>query len=524
MATSTLAPEVLIRAEPAHVRWAFPWWMAALLPVLLIAAPLAYASYRAFPLYDDGWLALLIREHGQNAAWSTMPDRPLYAVVMTALFLPESVEKIGFVAVTFALWIAFALVAGWLWRTLSPDLARYAPVASALVIAPIVATCQLTTVVTSLQIIPPLLVFCAIILLLNYVADGRTWRNAVAAALVACGTLFSEYAVPASAAGIVLLLRPLLFERNAEKRKRARLAVLTLGAVCLISYVVYFKLADASFRPSVSPFAATDTVKRNPLSIVTNLANGTWRSVVGAYGSGLGKVAIHWDSKSTLVAAGFSIPLIFALLFSCRGRTKRDEPSVYDSLFPLLAVLAGLLPVALMNRSTFMVGFGSRFLIPILPVAAAATLSIVFSITRPAARSIAVAAVGLIGAYSTLITVNTVLQDQSLAAEIGRTLRPQLSTAGGNTVAVVNRQGIDYEMTATASAAWSTDQGRKFWLYDEATARKVLGSRQSCIQPLTLSLNQRHVSRSGPIDVLLWVETVDTKIVAVEPYCRQPKL
>ena len=508
----------------SKTRWGTIW---TLLPVLLVALPLAYGSFRAFPLYDDGWMSMLIRESGLSALAGSVPDRPVFGILLTSLASLGTGAKPLFVIVTSLLWIALAWATGALWRSLVPELGRFAPAAACMAIAPIVATCQLTTVVTSLQIVPCALGYLAVLLLLRFIDIGGPARLVLAALAIAGGALFSEYILPVSAVGFVLLLPPACSANEPPKRAlAARQALLVLSFATVIGYLLFLWASDTGYRPTVSPTVATATLTRNPLGIGLNLMNGTWRSVLGAYGAAISELAVYLDSKSTVLAAFYGLLSAAALTFACkRGFEQSSEASAKGrSAFLLVAATAaGLLPVALMNRSTVMLGFGSRFLIPILPIAAVATLSILLHASNVRARWAVVGMVGLISGNAALMLVHSALQEHQLMTAIGQRLKSYVEMNSGYTAAVVDRNGIDYEFTAKSTLGWGVASEKRFWLFDENTGRKVLGARQACNSPATIAVDQRRVARSGPLSQLIWVETRDFKVVSVEPYCRQTK-
>jgi hypothetical protein len=493
-----------------------------LLPAVLLAAPLAYGAYRAFPLYDDGWLALLLKEHGAGIVTSTMPDRPLYALLMKALLFAGSGQKAVLVAFTLSLWIALAYASGLLWARIHPELARYAPAVASLVIAPIVATCQMTTIVTSLQILPPLLLSLATLLLWKYREEGGTSRLAGAFCLAVSGALFSEYGIPAAAASTVLLLPEAIFPVEPLARKRSRQAVLALVGAAVLGYGVFLAMSDIRYRPSVNPALASATVARNPVAPVLNVLNGTWRAMLGAYASAFGQISAFWDSKSTLAAVAFAMLSALCVLWACRSKSGpgRDvRIGAMDIGSAILAIMVGLAPVAVMGRSTHLMGFGSRFLIPILPVAAIATMCILLRIFRADSRWLAIGALGFLCGDATVLSVNSILHEHALMTKIGQAMRPYVAAHPENTVAVVNRRGMDYEFTAKAAAAWSAGESTRFWLLDADKGARELGPRDACHQPLTFTEIQREVKREGPLAQALWVETHDFNIATIEPYC-----
>ena len=107
--------------------------------LLLICAALTVGgAFLTFPLYDDGWLALVLRESGRHSLAQNMGDRPVFGFLLewTASF--GAANKYVFVILNAVLWLGFAIESGMLFRKLFPEFKNYAIVAACLTLAPIV--------------------------------------------------------------------------------------------------------------------------------------------------------------------------------------------------------------------------------------------------------------------------------------------------------------------------------------------------------------------------------------------------
>src|SRR3712207_2725375 len=95
--------------------------IAAILSLLLICIPFTIGAIGAFPLYDDGWFWLLLREHGARSVVPALRDRPVWAALLALLARSESVVWVVSFAAQALLWPALGLLAALLWRRLFPQ-------------------------------------------------------------------------------------------------------------------------------------------------------------------------------------------------------------------------------------------------------------------------------------------------------------------------------------------------------------------------------------------------------------------
>ena len=84
--------------------------------LLLISVTLAVGAFLAFPLYDDGWLALIIRESGPHALSQYMGDRPLFGLLLESVASFGAANKFVFVTINALLWLVFAFESELLFR------------------------------------------------------------------------------------------------------------------------------------------------------------------------------------------------------------------------------------------------------------------------------------------------------------------------------------------------------------------------------------------------------------------------
>lgn len=524
----TLAPAPALAAAPAAVQ---PWrrgFLSHVLVALLIGIPLAYGALRAFPLYDDGWLMLMARESGTATLSQTSPDRPLFGYALRAASELVQATSSGFVLISALLWLVFSVQAGILWKRLFPHLANYAPLVTCLSLAPIVVQAQMCTLSVALPcVLPSVLAQGALLLWLRFLdRDGNygRWEPICAVALTVAGVLLSEYAVAASLAGMVVLAGWARERGDRAERKRG-LTVLTLAAsVTAVSYFVYLRLSNLAYRPDVNPVWVAEHAKSSLSALALNLITGVWYSVIGGYGAAVQALALYRDSPSTILGVLYGLLLAATLVLACRNR-RDGEPSRTDVntsqriAVLVVAVAAALAPVVLMGRRATLTGFGSRFLIPAMPLAAVLTVLLAVTLVRKRMIWVPVALLGLASGNAAIVAANSAIHDRVLAASIGTALRPYVSVEGNYTVAIVSINGMDYELSARATADWPLDLEKKLWIYDKDAGTAAFGARTNC-KGAQLHKSLRLLERNGPIDRLLWVEVRDAKIVSIDRYCN----
>lgn len=499
-------------------------WLGMLLAIGVVSAPFWYAAMKAFPVADDGWLVMITRECDWSVLARAMPDRPLFGIVLSRFVAAVGASHTAYILAASLIWATFALEAGCLWRWLFPGLKHAAPLVSSLTVAPISVEAQLCAVVVTIPcVLPAIAVYGSILLLLK--SQGRTNRYFAVVLPLACllaiaGVAFSEYAIAAVASGLIVFLGTRFATRCGNDRTRIWIATVVLALATAITYVVFLHFSQLeSSRPDVSPHMVGEAAKKGVASIALNVVNGAWHAIIGGYASALGRAGLYWDTKSSLAAifyGAMTAALLMALIRrkSCDAPISRIRPSIL-----LLAVAVGLGPVALMGRGTALPDFGSRFIIPVLPLAAACTVWIATTIANRSAGLVAIAALGFIAGNASVAYGASAIREHRLASKIGDAVRPYVQADSGYTVAVLSSEGIDYELTARATAKWPAAYAKNFWLYDYDAGLRAFGSRSACTGQGVIDKRVRQLNRVGPVTRLLWIEVRREKILAVEPYC-----
>lgn len=500
--------------------------------LLLISVTLAVGAFLAFPLYDDGWLTLILRESGRHALFQYMGDRPIFGLLLESIASFGAANKFVFVAINAFLWLVFAFESGLLFRKLFPEFRNYSIVASCLTLAPIVIETQLSTALVVLPAnLAAILSYAAILLLLesdHRAEESRPFRLVLAAALAASGVALSEYGVASNLVGAIILVGTgLICSVRAERRNLSVRAAL-LCALTAISYVLFAKTANFNARPDVAPAHALQRGMSKWLEIPFDVLSGAWHAVLGAYASALGNITLAWDSKSTILAGLFGILIAVLLCLAVRNTpvcaSNDQSPARFFRRFSVLvfAIFAGLLPFSVMGRATTLSEFGSRFRIPIMPVAAAATVYLALHLVRLSFRWVPVMLLGFVIGYVSWISAYNAVERSRAIAAIQGSVRPYVEQSAGYTVAVVPFERFETESTANIASTWPVEVEKKLWVIAQEPASLQFGSRRACHPPAALDVNVRGLTRSGKLDQILWVDARPGKPVVVEPYCETP--
>ena len=296
--------------------------------LLLICITLAIGAFLSFPLYDDGWLALTLRESGRSALAQYMGDRPAFGLLLewTASF--GAANKIVFVLVNAFLWLGFAIESGLLFRKLFPEFKQYAILASCLTLAPIVLQTQLST---ALVVIPAnlatILGYAAIIVLLQHSNADKSplpLLFGTAMVLAASGVAISEYGVATNLVGCAISSRSgsNIFRVGDVRRKLFLSAALLFAVTCAV-YLLFAKMADFSVRPDVAPALVLRRGAGKWIEVPFDVIAGAWHAVMGAYAAAVGNITLAWDSKSTLI--GILFGFLTAILVCLGVQNRREE-------------------------------------------------------------------------------------------------------------------------------------------------------------------------------------------------------
>jgi hypothetical protein len=501
--------------------------------LLLICGTLAVGAFFAFPLYDDGWMALMLREAGPHSLKTFMGDRPVFGVLLQTVARFGAANKFVFVSVDVVLWLAFAVEAGLLFQKLFPELRNYSIVASCLTLAPIVVQTQLCT---ALVVIPAnlatILGYAALLFLLD--SDGseqsaRPVRVGAAVFLASAGVAISEYGVATNLVGCAVLLGlALSCPAAAERRKLVWRATWLFGLTAIV-YVAFAKTANFGQRPDVAPAHALHREVGKWVEIPFDVISGIWHSVVGAYASAFGGFNLAWDSKSTILGAFFGV-LIAALFFLAvqnfepRSWEEDSTPRPFARLIVLLAAIAvGLVPFSLMGRATTLGDFGSRFRIPVMPIAAAATLCLVLNFARRHFRWVAVVALGFIVGYASWTSAYTTVKTARSISSLQGVLKPYVKQTDGITVAAVPFERFETELTANVTSTWPVELEKKMWVIPTDAALQQFGGRLQCRPSNEINVHVRGLSRAGKLVQILWVDAQPGMPARVETYCQMSR-
>jgi hypothetical protein len=512
-------------------------WSATLSPIhaeaavlVLICTTLAVGAFLSFPLYDDGWMALVLRESGRHSLAQHMADRPVLGFLLEWISSFGAANRFIFVLVNAVLWLAFAIESGMLFRKLFPELKDYAIVPACLTLAPIVLQTQLATALVAIPAnLATILGYTGILLLLPHNHEDRPTRPlllGIAAALAASGVALSEYGVATNLVGCVILIgvASTVSDRTARHKLFFRAAWLfsLTGAV----YLLFAKTADFSVRPDVAPAHMLRRGVGKLMEVPFDLIAGTWHALIGAYATALGTITLAWNSKSTIVGILFGFLTAFLVYLGVQNRRAAGLAGDRLERFPsrlvvlLAAILFGLLPFSLMGRATTLMEFGSRFRIPIMPVAATATIAFALYVVRPSLRWIPVAMLAFIVGYASWISTYTSIEQTRAISAVQGALKPYVAQTDGYTVAVVPFKRFETELTADITSTWSLDLEKRLWVVAEDPAQIQFGDRRTCLPISVLNIQVRGLTRSGKLDQLLWVEAPLGKSILIEPYCR----
>ncbi len=474
----------------------------------------------AFPQMDDGVLVLLLKERGADGLPRASLDRPLVGSLWrgaAVLLGPEGFWRAGF-AVHFLLWLALGLIACRLWRHLCPAFAGAAPVVGALTVAPIGVRTQLSTVtVTAICILSVVPAYAALLAALRFLESRRAAWLAAAVGLVVVAGLLTEYGVVAAVSAAVLLW----FWPASLERGRRRLSALLLAGVSVASYLAYLALADFSQRPKLAPAGYLDASRW--VRVPFNAATRFWDAAAGELGRSFANFDLQWTSRSSLLAAGFGLAVGGLLWWSSRpaGTPAAARPPRGFMLGLAAALAAGVLPIALL-RPIYRTAFGSRFQIPILPIAAALTVVVLLTLARPEYHRLGAGLVGLLVGLAVVQESAAAVRQRQTMAAVGAALRPIVAEREGVTLAVLSDDGwlchTAQVCTGMATSGWPVELGRRVWVETAGEAASSIGSRAACREPVLVGLEERGFERGAPDRRVVWVE-VRGQRVSAEPFC-----
>jgi hypothetical protein len=515
--------------------------MASALALLLICVPFTIGAIWAFPIWDDAFVWLLIKEHGVGALIPAHIDRPVMARVWLLLATSEETLWCAAFVAQALLWPALGILSALLWNHLFPHLRQYAIVIACVASAPFLTQVHMLTLTISLgPLLSVILGYCALLLLLRFIrADDGFGRVALALSLPLLGfaIVITEYALPVVMIMLVLFFSYARDPFHPAARIRAILVSVLSTLIAGAAYTAYSLMAEPGARPDVHPLHFLKFGAYHFLRLPFELTSAMWRGVLGGLGTSLGQV--HWTSKAGLAATVYGAVVAALLVYGCRNRRSDTPPAegfrYGRGVFLLvLALGVGLIPTVAMNRRPWDVddGMSSRFGLPVLPITAALMVLIGIGLVRERFGAILIIIVGFAAGNATLTAVWSAVQERTAMTIVGNALQAHMSSSDGYTVAVIAAPDRTlgpqhpWELTARLAATWPSEVRDKFWAYREDQAARIFGTRGDCRRPseinVTISMGptfHRLVTRKGQLDHLLWVARRPDGTPAIEPYC-----
>ena len=323
---------------------------------------LGFGMWGGFPVWDDAYLVLFLRESTLETLVANHSHRPLFGQLLKWSAAAFGLHRGPYVAMALALWAILAWQTARLARRVRPGDAFLPSLAALLVLTPVLVTTQFTTATTVLSVnLPVSLALAALLTCLA--ADepvGRT-RGLGAALLVAGAVMISEYGIAAGFAGAAFLRRPPTCSRRGW-----------VAAGMVAGYAVFRAISHVEMRAKQLPSVQIRNFLAEPHFAALRFIDGLWHSLAGGWAWAAGAIRIEVHSRSTIlgVLAAGVVGAVFAAIDRRRSGFGADR-------IPLMAlavsVAAGILPVALANRNvTSLDPYQSRYLLPVLPFSALA--------------------------------------------------------------------------------------------------------------------------------------------------------
>lgn len=502
-------------ASALPARGAEELWLFGVLFALMLGA-VAFGAWAGFPVNDDAYLVLFLRETGVGSLAEAHPARPIYGILLEGVAGLVGLHRAPYVGIGIAFWALLAWQTNRLSRRLFPQQTTFGALAALLILAPILVSTQYTTVTTLIPAnLPVSLSLAALLICLREGSERRPGALAAAMCFVAAAGTISEYGIATCMAAAALLWM---------LRRRRAAVFLSLGAAA--GYLVFRAVGDLSVRPKQLPSEQLGKFFSNPLTGVFRLVEGVWSCLLGAYGTAAGAVRIDSESRSTILAAlvGLAAAILIGRLCRLRRTAEAEEGAGTVFLGLALAVAAGLLPVVLANRSPVSTDpYESRYLLPVLPFAVITTAYGLHRVAVPRFRPWAAAILAFLAGYGAVTGAFGARNEQRRMEELGRALQPLVRASSGITVAVCpDRERLDgADMTPKVTWRWTDAEARRAWVMPLNEARPLFGTRASCRDTDRIDLPRYLLStrRVGPLSHLVWVPMDAGFRSGIEPYC-----
>lgn len=486
--------------------------MLALAATVLLAIN-AFGAISGFPVGDDGELLTTAREAGGTALLTTNRDRPVNAWLIHTSYVLFAERRILWVATAAVFWAIFAWQTARLTRRVLPEAPGLAGLCALLVLAPLVVEMQHTTLTFAFAaMLPVVLAFEALLLTLRTERDRDLgpWRLALAAGLVAAGALVSEYsiAVVAPAAAFLVVLA----------RFRAAAALAVGAGVGLLGFRSF---ADLNARPDTMPAVQAARLAGRITQLPVRFLSGVWYTLVGAYGSAAGALKLDLATMSSILAAAVGVVCAAAVAWAYRRDPRDARPARKREFCALCAAVAvGVGMTVLASRIPDAGNFQSRFRLPILPFAVAATAYAAERVARPRWRFLPATLLGFLAGFTAVTAAFQTRRVQALYDDIAERVRPIARASQGLTVVAFDEPGYSVPW-AKLQARYGLDDEKRTWAFLGGPANHKFGFRDACrgTDRLHVAPTLRTIGREGPIAQILWAYRTPEGEVRLEPYC-----
>jgi hypothetical protein len=477
----------------------------------------AWGAWSGFPVFDDAYLVLFVREAGVDELVRRHSHRPVFGWLLAPLAHAFHAHPAGYVLVSGLVWIALAWLTWRLADRLFPQDRTCGPMAATLSLAPLVVLTHYTTVTT---VLPANLPVCLSLVALDLGLSKRGDRPIVLAAsalLAMLAAVISEYGVAAAFAGAVLLF--------ALKHRRSALALL-IGLV--FGYAVFRAIGRVELRPRQVASAVLPDVLTHPLGLVYRLLAGYFYALVGGIAGATSKILTFKMFRDAAAPMLFGLACASAMLGFLRRPSARPSPLEPRAVFALaLAIAAAMFPVSLAGQPLVAPdAYVSRYLVPALPFASIGTVLLVRGIVAEPFRRWVNAFLVFVAGYTVVCGALEVRARQRRFTEVGDLLHSIVMSSSGIAVAIVPDNNLDSsDLTPKATVHWEDALLTRAWVAPDSEALDLFGSPHACRNSTRIDAaggllgGERH----GPVARIVRLPTFwDLKSpLRVEPYCER---
>jgi hypothetical protein len=510
--------------------------------VMLFSTFLTIFAWQTLPILDDGTMWHLTTDGGEIA--DNQKDVALQGN-LREFFAEHGVFWEASAVLHWLSWVGTGLATLHLWSVLFPDQRRFAPVAACLAIAPILCQTQLMLGLPINSQVGPLLTYVAIFMLLGVTQTSFARSAAIyltATVLVTFSTFLAVYTIPTAVAGTLIV--GFVGMRTGKRLRQLVPPIVTLIGSVFAGYLIYWLVAAGSGRTKVRPevIAALPDFGWRMLIAMGTLFTALWRGALGALLNSLGNIEVSSTELAASMLVGLLVAVIVSILVYRRGHRGDADRGIDLEMWPVLcalslAIFVAMLPIVLMGaRPTGY--FGSRFWLPLLPIAACLMSGTVLSLVRSRYWWVVPPICGLVGGYSTCSFIMHETAERQLITDWGTELQKHV-TDKGLTVAVFETDWEDWvgspsnnELTARLTAAWPREQRLRFWAFptwhhtssrsgrfgytlSETSFLTGVGWDRTFDRPYIQRIS-RGVVRDGPIQRFLWVRVETDKSLLID--------